>query len=319
MKDRISIALASYNGARFLRDQLDSLYTQTLLPDEVVVCDDASTDGTADILKEYHDKYGLKYVINDHSLGCNQNFFKAIDLCSGEYICICDQDDIWLPNKIETVYHKIHSLDNSKPLCVSSLRYDIDAEGNIIGEVNGPETSGWRGTLLSYGRNQGCTLIINRLLKDLVMDIVHNKPDLASQMYYDELISYSAVIKGEKVNLPDKLIYYRHHDKNTVDPFVGKLTFREKVRRVPVFWGFTIDERLIPLCTTKKIFNGDIEDASLDAFLTDVTEMMTKPHVWSKLVRILQCHQLSIQQRFNIAFKSTISILLKSIYRYPLL
>lgn len=317
--NKISVAITTYKGARFLREQLDSLYAQTLLPDEVIVCDDASTDGTIDILEEYHNKYGLKYFINDTGLGCNRNFFKAINLCSGDYICICDQDDIWLPNKIETLYQKIITLDNQKPLCVSSLRYDINAKGTIIGEMNGEETTGWRATLLSYGRNQGCTMIFNRLLRNLVLDIVNNEPDLAYQMYYDELIAYSAVVKGEKVNLPDKLMYYRHHDANTVDPFIGELTFKEKVKRVPVFWGFTIDERLIPLCATKKIFDGNIDDTSLDAFLTDVTDMMAKPTVWSKLRRILQSKQLTIKQRMNIACKSTVSILLKSIYHYPLI
>ena len=189
MNKNISIAIATYNGARFLREQLDSLYTQTLLPDEIVVCDDASTDGTVDILKEYHDKYGLQFYVNEHSLGCNRNFFKAISLCHGDYICICDQDDIWLPNKIETVYRKICSMDNSKPLCVSSLRYDIDIDGNIIGEQHYPETEGWRATLLSYGRNQGCTMIFNKALKAPVESICTSS--IIYTLYFTSTVAYT--------------------------------------------------------------------------------------------------------------------------------
>jgi len=317
MTTKISIALATFNGERFLREQLESLYAQTRLPDEVIVCDDASTDKTVFILEEYRQKYGLKYYVNDSGIGCNKNFSKAMSLCTGDYICICDQDDIWLPQKIETLYTRIRQMDQSKPLCVSSLRYDIDVNGNIIGEKNFPETEGWRATMLSYGRSQGCTMIMNRQLKDIVVKLTEEKPELAYQMYYDELIAYTAVILGEKLNLSDKLLLYRHHDKNTVDPYVGKLTFKEKVRRVPTFYGFTIDERLIPLCITKQLFEGQITDKSLQTFLKDVSKMMSKKNVWSKYFRLLQCSQLSVSQRINIACKSAASIILKKIYHYP--
>jgi len=317
MKATISIALTTHNGERFLREQLDSIYSQTLLPDEVIACDDASTDGTVAILEEYQRQYGLKFYVNKVGVGCNRNFIQAFSLCHGDYICICDQDDIWLPNKIETVYRKIASMNQEKPLCVSSLRYDIDADGNIIDEHNLPESEGWQATLLSYGRSQGCTMIMNRKLCDIVINIANKQPDLAYQMYFDELIAYSAVIKGEKYNLSNKLMYYRHHDNNTVDPYIGKLTFRDKVQRVPTFYGFTIDERLIPLCVINKIFRGQIEDASLAAFLSDVEAMMEQKTVWQKLWRLLQCRQLAICKRIDIACKSTISITLKKLYNYP--
>lgn len=317
MKNRISIAIATYNGDRFLREQLDSLYSQTILPDEVIVCDDASSDGTVAILEEYKRSHYLQYYVNEQSLGCNRNFIQAFSLCTGDYIFICDQDDIWLPNKIETLLRKISSMDQSKPLCVSSLRYDIDKNGNIIGEQNSPETEGWRETLLSYGRSQGCTMVFNRQLKDLVVSIAQDKPELAYQMYYDELVAYTAIVKGEKFNLSDKLMYYRHHDRNVVDPYVNGLTFRDKVRMVPTFYGFTIDARLIPMCVTKQLFEGEIEDISLYHFLDEVTDMMSKPNVWSKYFRLLHFKEISFSQRMEIAFKSAISIILKKLYHYP--
>jgi len=319
MKDKISIAIATYNGARFLREQLDSLYTQTLLPDEVVVCDDASTDGTVDILEEYHKQYGLKYYVNETGLGCNQNFIKAFSLCQGDFVCICDQDDIWLPNKIETVYHKICSLDNTKPQCVSSLRYDIDANGNIIGEVNAPDSQGWEATFLTYSRSQGCTMIMNRLLTDLVVSLVEAKPDLMQQMYYDELVAYTAVVKGEKHNLSDKLMYYRHHDANVVGKYHGSLSFADKVRNVPTFYGFMIDERMIPISITYHLFNEQIKEPALHAFLNDIAQTMEQPTVWKKLRRLLRSDFLSRKQRMEIAVKSTISIILKKLYHCPTL
>jgi glycosyltransferase involved in cell wall biosynthesis len=96
----VSIVLATYNGAAYLRQQLDTLYAQTWEPLEVVVSDDASTDGTADLLAEYARERGLRYEINDRTLGLVKNFERAIGLCRGELIALSDQDDLWKPQKI---------------------------------------------------------------------------------------------------------------------------------------------------------------------------------------------------------------------------
>ena len=317
MQDTISIAIATYNGARFLREQLDSLYAQTLLPDEVIVCDDRSSDETVDILKEYHKRYGLKYYVNETILGCNHNFIKAFSLCRGDFVCICDQDDIWLPNKIETLYKTIHLLNQSKPIAVSSLRYDIDANGNIIGEVNDELSEGWKATMLTYSRSQGCSMIMNRCLVNEVVELAQTKPQYAYQMYYDELVAYTAVVKGTKINLPDKLMYYRHHDANVIARMHDKLRFAEKVKNLPTFYGFTIDERLIPLCVTSKLFADDIQNKDLKHFLHDVEKMMSYPSSWKKLSCILRMSALSVRQRVEICIRSTLSICLKKLYHYP--
>jgi len=99
----ISVALCTYNGERFLRDQLDSIAAQTLLPAELVVCDDRSQDGTLDILEEFKNRVPFPVAIhlNEKNLGSTRNFEKAIGLCSGEFIALSDQDDVWKPHKLE--------------------------------------------------------------------------------------------------------------------------------------------------------------------------------------------------------------------------
>ena len=98
---KISIALCTYNGSKYLIDQLESLKNQTLKADELIVCDDCSTDDTIEILKKYKDILNIKLFINDSNLGVTKNFEKAISLCSGDIIFLCDQDDIWESKKIE--------------------------------------------------------------------------------------------------------------------------------------------------------------------------------------------------------------------------
>lgn len=105
---KLSIALATYNGARFLRDQLDSLLAQTVAFDELVVCDDCSADSTLDILAEYAARDPrIRIIANESNLGFRANFEKALRLCRGELIALCDQDDIWVPRHLEVLRDSI--------------------------------------------------------------------------------------------------------------------------------------------------------------------------------------------------------------------
>ena len=100
---RISVALCTHNGSRFLREQLDSLVQQTRSPAELVVCDDCSTDDTIAILQEFRADAGIPVRIlqNSRRLGSTRNFEQAMSLSSGEFIAFCDQDDRWAPEKLQ--------------------------------------------------------------------------------------------------------------------------------------------------------------------------------------------------------------------------
>lgn len=99
---KTSVALCTYNGEKYLREQLDSILYQTLPVDEVVVCDDGSTDATLEILEEYSTLHPGRFLthFNDKNLGVIKNFEKAIHQCSGDIIFLSDQDDVWQQNKV---------------------------------------------------------------------------------------------------------------------------------------------------------------------------------------------------------------------------
>ena len=124
--------MATYNGERFLREQLESLYSQTMPPYEVFVSDDHSTDETHKILEEFNKTHGLKYVVNENPLGVNKNFEQAIRSCTGDYIIICDQDDLWFSDKIQKSFEKLREIENGKPALVSSQWFKINSEGKIL-------------------------------------------------------------------------------------------------------------------------------------------------------------------------------------------
>lgn len=102
---KTSVAICTYNGEKFIKEQLDSILEQTVQVDEIIVCDDHSTDQTREILAEYHSKLPEVFKIhyNEKPLGVIKNFEKAVNLCQNEIIFLCDQDDLWKPNKVETV------------------------------------------------------------------------------------------------------------------------------------------------------------------------------------------------------------------------
>ena len=99
----VSLALCTYNGAAFLKEQLDSIALQTRPPDEIVVCDDASCDETIQILQSFAATapFSIRITINEVTVGAIKNFEKAISRCAGTVIFLCDQDDFWHPEKIE--------------------------------------------------------------------------------------------------------------------------------------------------------------------------------------------------------------------------
>ena len=127
MKPLISIALATYNGGRFLREQLDSIYAQTWRPIDVVACDDRSSDDTVAILEEYRQRHGLRYEVNERNLGFVRNFEKVMALCRGEFIALADQDDVWLPEKLERLMAGIGDAS-----LVYSDAFLIDDEGREL-------------------------------------------------------------------------------------------------------------------------------------------------------------------------------------------
>jgi glycosyltransferase involved in cell wall biosynthesis len=102
---KISIAMAVYNGAEYLQAQLDSICAQTRLPDEVVICDDCSSDATLTILSRFAatSPFKVDVLINQERLGYARNFERAITLCHGDIIFLCDQDDVWYDTKLERV------------------------------------------------------------------------------------------------------------------------------------------------------------------------------------------------------------------------
>ncbi len=131
---KISIALCTYNGEKFLREQLESFSAQTRLPDEVVVGDDCSTDRTVEILEEWAKTapFPVRFIKREQNVGYAENFSQVILSCTGDVIFPSDQDDVWLPEKLETMARAFD--ENPDVGVVYCGRTLIDQDGNPLSE-----------------------------------------------------------------------------------------------------------------------------------------------------------------------------------------
>lgn len=306
MRHTISIAMTTFNGERFLREQLDSIYSQTLLPDEVVVCDDNSSDGTIGILEEYKQKYGLKYYINNPGLGVNDNFYKTISLCTSDYIALCDQDDVWLQNKIEITYNKLLEIDDGMPAVVSSLCHDIDADGNYINkEKDILDSFGVQATLLTSCRSQGCSLMMNRQLSEFILSIKDSDIRIKNIMF-DVFISFVAAIVGHKYNLGNRLMLYRHHDNNVIAKYnIKKRSIKERLNLQNRYVGFIPDQRFEILKIIKKVLSKNIENKDVVLFLDKIISI-GESNLILGIIKILLFPYISFTQKLSICVKSVI-------------
>src|SRR5579872_5327047 len=102
---KVSVAMCTFNGAKFVEAQLQSIFQQTRVPDEIIVCDDVSTDATVEVLRKVaaKDPVNIQIHQNSRNLGYLENFESAVRRTTGDIIFLSDQDDVWLPEKVATM------------------------------------------------------------------------------------------------------------------------------------------------------------------------------------------------------------------------
>lgn len=206
----ISVALCTYNGERYLREQLDSLLAQTYSNMEIVAVDDASTDGTVAVLREYEQRDArLRVFVNSNNIGFIRNFERAISLARGSLIAPCDQDDIWLPHKLSTLARVIG--DHAMVYCDSEL---IDAEGRSLGTSM---SQFWP----LQDLHDPAALVLNNCVSGHAMlfrrDLLDGQPNLPTDIFHDWWLAATATVRGGVVYCPEKLVRYRQHDKNVTN------------------------------------------------------------------------------------------------------
>lgn len=200
----VSIPLCTYNGERHLRQQLESLCAQTHSPIEIIAVDDCSSDGTLAILHEFAKRDPrLRVVVNPANLGFRRNFEFALSLCAGEYIAPCDQDDIWMPDKLSSLLDIIDG--HALAFCDSEL---IDTDGSSLkqrlSDFMFMSTTSDTVTLALANCVSGHAMLFRRSLLDEALPV----PDL---FFYDWWLAAVATCNGGIVFSDNAKVLYRRH------------------------------------------------------------------------------------------------------------
>ena len=213
-----SIAMCTYNGARFLSEQLESIAAQTLSPDEIVICDDVSADATTEIVRDFASRTPIpvRLFINEQNLGSTRNFARAIGLCQGQLIALSDQDDVWLPQKLERlaamfdrqpgagmVFSDAEVVDEKLcargPTLWNQIGFDATVRQRFLrGQTFEVLLPGWTVT--------GATAAFRSTYRDLILPIPTNL-----SMIHDGWIALVIAAVAEVALIEEPLIKYRQH------------------------------------------------------------------------------------------------------------
>ncbi len=203
---KVSIAMATYNGGKYLREQLDSFLAQTRLPDELVITDDCSTDDTLAIIETFAATapFEVRWERNEENLGYTGNFNKALMKAAGDLVFLSDQDDVWFPEKLERMER--YALEDPEALVVMNDAALTDGDLNDTGLTK-------LGQIASAGMRDssfvmGCCAAVRRELLDLCLPIP------AGYKGHDGWIVKMAEGVGRKCVFADVLQWYRRHDEN---------------------------------------------------------------------------------------------------------
>ena len=236
----IEVLLATYNGERFLKEQVDSILKQSCKDWRLLIRDDGSTDTTIQIIKSYVEKNPDKIRLTEDNLGnlgVAQNFGRLLEISESEYIMFCDQDDVWLPKKMELTLNKMKESEYLYPetaiLVFTDLKV-VDENLNIIAEslwshhkIN-PQNGSLLKNLIYCNVVTGCTVMINRKVKDFIFPI----PEYVRT--HDRWISLIAAKYGRIFFVPAATILYRQHSANVIGSKKEPMTpavFMKKLKR----------------------------------------------------------------------------------------
>lgn len=209
----VTVAIATYNGERYLQEQLDTIYAQTWRNLEVVASDDASTDGTLEILARYGRERGLRFAANEQRVGLVANFERAMRLATGDLIALSDQDDIWKPKKIATLVENLGTASLIYGNCQDVLT--PDGQRRFVGRLDPIYRfmrSRGTGKPTRYLATENWVVSHTMLFRRELLG--HALPIPASQPYQDGWLAFIASLLGGIRYFDGALQIYRQHSES---------------------------------------------------------------------------------------------------------
>jgi glycosyltransferase involved in cell wall biosynthesis len=209
----ISVCIATYNGDSFIRRQLETILPQLSPDDEIIISDDGSTDKTLSIIQSLSSPL-IKVYQNTGIHGYTPNFENALRMAKGDYIFLCDQDDVWLPNKVAICMKLLQTYD----MVISDAELVDEQEKKISSsfyQLRKPYRSFW-GNMLKFGYI-GCCMCFRRCILERAMPFPKNH----RYCTHDNWLTLVSLLYYSTKVVNDKLVLYRRHGKNASNGFVN--------------------------------------------------------------------------------------------------
>jgi glycosyltransferase involved in cell wall biosynthesis len=230
---RISVAMCTFNGSRYLSEQLDSIAAQNRPPDEVVVCDDASSDSSPEILAVFARRvpFPVRIFVNESNLGSTRNFEKAISLCEGDIVALADQDDVWYRHKLERMNEAF--LRSSDVVAAFSDADLIDGDTRPLGLRLWPTFAFDRARQRQLARGQGLRVLIRHsVVTGATMafrrELFNSMVPIPTNEVHDRWISFLLAVIGRFELIGEPLMQYRRHPGQQMG--TAAVTLPEKLR-----------------------------------------------------------------------------------------
>lgn len=213
--------MSTYNGERYLIEQIDSILAQERVDVHLLVRDDGSKDRTCEILDKYVLSHPNIEVVKAENVGFIKSFSKLIEMAQNtriqaDYFAFSDQDDVWMPHKLKMASDSLSHMDQEKPLLFSSNSMYVDETLNPIGLFHKEELYRTKENVMIYPTEQGCSMVFNRKAVELYN---HHHPTVS---WHDRWMCLICNFMGEMVYCNESLFYYRIHSSNTLS---GKRSF----------------------------------------------------------------------------------------------
>jgi len=214
--------MATYNGRKYLKQQIDSIFAQSNQQWQLLLRDDGSFDDTINIIEAYMTKYPSQIRLitdNEGHLGASLNFGRLLEYSDTEYIMFSDQDDVWLPNKVEITLNTMKVAEQiypDRPILIHTDLRVVDSDLNTIADSMWsyqklfPDVGDDLNRIMAQNVVTGCTMMINRKAKAVSIPIPREA------IMYDWWIAIKVTEHGKIIHIPDKHVLYRQHPDNLV-------------------------------------------------------------------------------------------------------
>lgn len=229
---KVTVLLSTYNGSKFLQQQLNSLYEQTYPEIRILVRDDGSSDSTRSILESEQSRGVIEVLEGHNNLGPTMSFFELLRGAAStetQYVAFCDQDDVWHPHKIAHAVLALTEAAGNCPALYCSRLEIVDEHLRHIGYTQRPRKVGF-GNALVENVAVGCTIVLNRKAIDLIGENLPSKVLIHDWWCYLVVSCFGEIIFGSSAD-----IKYRQHASNIIG--VATNVFDQWGRKLRRFWG----------------------------------------------------------------------------------